>query len=386
MRETPGGYGGQRHRVSVVAVIESAPRIVRQLLRQSRNHRLREYLHRAASARTTMSNDIFLTALARMGLLQPGEYPSIYPLTGGVSSDIVRVDLASGPICLKRALPKLKVAADWQAPVERYRYEIEWMRVAAEVDSHAVPKILGEDRTSGLFAMQYLDPDRYPVWKTQLREGEISTATARSTGLRMAAIHGHTAGQLEIARRFATDHIFFPIRLEPYLCATAIKHPDCAHRLESLVRITGATRKALVHGDVSPKNILVGPQGPVFLDAECAWYGDPAFDLAFCLNHLLLKCIWRPQWQTGYIESFDALASSYLGNITWEAPADIEARAAHLLPGLLLGRVDGKSPVEYITTDSQRDRVRRVARALLLSPVDSLTGVRTAWQSELSRA
>ena len=333
-----------------------------------------------------MSNDIFLTALARMGLLQPGESPAIYPLAGGVSSDIVRVDLASGPICLKRALPKLKVAADWQAPVERNRYEIEWMRVAAEVDPHAVPGILGEDRSSGLFAMQYLDPDRYPVWKTQLREGEISTATARATGLRIAGIHGHTAGRLEIARRFATDHIFFPIRLEPYLCATAIRHPDCAHRLESLVRITGATRKALVHGDVSPKNILAGPQGPVFLDAECAWYGDPAFDLAFCLNHLLLKCIWRPQWQSRYIESFDALASSYLGSVTWEASADIEARAAHLLPGLLLGRVDGKSPVEYITTDLQRDRVRRVARGLLLSPIDSLTGVRTAWQSELARA
>ena len=332
-----------------------------------------------------MSNDSFLTALARMGLLQPGESPAIAPLTGGVSSDIVRVDLDSGPICIKRALPKLKVEADWRAPVERNQYEVEWMRIAAGIDPRAVPKVLSEDRETGMFAMEFLDATRYPVWKTQLRDGDISLDTAREVGRRLAAIHGRTAGHIEVAQKFSTDHIFFPIRLEPYLCATAKKHPDCAGRLESLVRVTGATKKALVHGDVSPKNILEGPDGPVFLDAECAWYGDPAFDLAFCLNHLLLKCVWRPQSQTRYLESFDALAGSYLASVTWEARTDIEARAAHLLPGLFLGRVDGKSPVEYITTDAERDRVRRVARALLLHPVERLADVRDAWQNELSK-
>jgi 5-methylthioribose kinase len=296
----------------------------------------------------------------------------------------VRVDLRSGPVCIKRALPRLKVQADWQAPVERNHYEIEWLRIVAGIDARAVPKVLGEDRETGMFAMEFLDSKRYPVWKAQLRDGEIRADTATEVGQRIAAIHGHTAGQLDFAQNFPTDHIFFPIRLEPYLCATAKKHPDCADRLESLVRITGATKKALVHGDVSPKNILAGPNGPVFLDAECAWYGDPSFDLAFCLNHLLLKCLWRPQWQARYLESFDALAASYLARVTWESRADIEERTAHLLPGLFLGRVDGKSPVEYITTDTQRDRVRRVARELLLHPVDNLAGVRVAWQRELA--
>jgi hypothetical protein len=122
----------------------------------------------------------------------------------------------------------------------------------------------------------------------------------------------------------------------------------------------------------------------VFLDAECAWYGDPAFDLAFCLNHLLLKCVWRPQWQDQYLQSFDTLAAGYLANVSWEPREDIEERCAHLLPGLFLGRIDGKSPVEYITTDVERNRVRRTARALLLQPVDSLAAIRTAWQRELA--
>ena len=330
-----------------------------------------------------MNDEPFLGALARMGLLEAGERPAIEPLTGGVSSDIVRVVLARGDLCVKRALPKLKVQADWKAPVERNRFEIEWMRTAARVVPDAVPRVLGEDAASGMFAMEFLDPAHHPVWKQQLRDGRISPDFAAAVGRTIAAIHGSTAGDAQVARAFPTDHIFFPIRLEPYLSATARRHPDCAERLESLVRITSATKKALVHGDVSPKNILAGPKGPVFLDAECAWYGDPAFDLAFCLNHLLLKCAWRPHWHAGYLQCFDALAGAYLGGVRWEPAADIEARTSHLLPGLFLGRIDGKSPVEYIVAEPQREAVRRVARKLLRDPVRSLAAVRSAWEAEI---
>ncbi len=122
----------------------------------------------------------------------------------------------------------------------------------------------------------------------------------------------------------------------------------------------------------------------MFLDAECAWWGDPAFDLAFCLNHLLLKCLWTPAASAGFLASFGALAESYLAGVDWEPPAALESRAAHLLPGLLLARVDGKSPVEYIPAESDKNRVRRVARALLAAPTDRLAEVRAAWEEELS--
>ncbi len=138
-----------------------------------------------------------------------------------------------------------------------------------------------------------------------------------------------------------------------------------------------------MHGDVSPKNILVGPEGPVFLDAECAWFGDPAFDLAFCLNHLLLKCLWTPRARAGFLRCFEALAASYLAGVAWEPAAEVEARTARLLPGLLLGRVDGKSPVEYLTGEADKNKVREVARALLATPVARLGEVRAAWAEEL---
>jgi aminoglycoside phosphotransferase (APT) family kinase protein len=320
-------------------------------------------------------------ALVRMGLTRPGEHVAITPLPGGVSSEIARADLESGAVCIKRALPRLKVKAHWEAPVERNRYEVEWIRIVSAIAPNAVPRILGEDAEGGMFAMEFLDGATHPVWKDQLRDGNISTTTARQVGSVLAAVHRHTAGATDTAAKFETDHIFFPIRLEPYLLATAVRHPDCAASLEHLVRITRTTRKALVHGDVSPKNILVGPRGPVFLDAECAWYGDPAFDLAFCLNHLLLKCTWRPQWQARYLECYTALSETYLAGVTWEPLADVEQRSSHLIAGLLLGRVDGKSPVEYLTSEADRDPVRTVARKLLHHPVDTLLQVRAAWES-----
>jgi len=331
-----------------------------------------------------MDNGTFLSALERMGLIAAGETPLMTPLAGGVSSDIVRVDLAQGPVCIKRALAKLKVEADWQAPVERNRWEHEWMKTAAEIVPDAVPGVIAEDAESGMFVMEYLDPQRYPVWKDQLRDGTFETNTAAEVGRRIGAIHNATSNRPDIAKTFSTDHIFVPIRLEPYLGATALKHPECAGRLEALSRLTATTKKALVHGDVSPKNILVGPSGPVFVDAECAWYGDPAFDLAFCLNHLLLKCVWRPKWTGNYLACFNALLEAYLEMVAWEEPAALELRAAHLLPGLFLGRVDGKSPVEYITAEEDRERVRRTAVTLLQQPVARLKDVAKLWSIQLA--
>jgi len=327
----------------------------------------------------------FRPALERMGLLAPGDPLALEPLTGGVSSDIFRAVLPGGSVCIKRALAKLKVEADWRAPTERNRYEVEWMRVAGAIVPNAVPAILGEDAEANLFAMTYLDPAEHPVWKQQLRDGIIDGSTAREVGRRLALIHSRTASRDDLAERFATDHIFFPIRLEPYLEATARANPECAPALEQLVRVTASTKRALVHGDVSPKNILVGPHGPVFVDAECAWYGDPAFDLGFCLNHLLLKCVWRPRWWAVYLQCFTTLFETYLSGVDWEPPATLEARVARLLPGLFLARVDGKSPVEYITDDRDREKVRRVARPLLLNPVERLAAIRDAWRADIAK-
>ncbi len=139
-------------------------------------------------------------ALDRMGLIGPGETPRFRPLDGGVSSEIWLVELPGRRFCLKRALPRLKVAQLWEAPVIRNHYEAAWFRAAGAICPEAVPRLLGEDEAAGLFAMEYLDPAEYPVWKPLLRDGHADPASAASVGERLARIHAATAGDAQIAR------------------------------------------------------------------------------------------------------------------------------------------------------------------------------------------
>jgi aminoglycoside phosphotransferase (APT) family kinase protein len=326
----------------------------------------------------------FARALRALGLAGSEPLAGV-PLTGGVSSDIWRIDTPQGPVCAKRALQTLRVAAEWHAPVERSRYEARWMQVAEAAAPGSAPRLLGQDPDSGVLVMSYLAPARHRLWKQQLLEGHADVETARRVGHTLARIHAHSAARPALAAQFDSGAIFFDIRLEPYLLATAAKHADLAVALQALVARTQGHRHALVHGDVSPKNILVGPQGPVLLDAECACWGDPAFDIAFCLNHLLLKCAWLPPRAGAFLRCFDALAEAYLQGVDWEPREALEARAAALLPGLLLARVDGKSPVEYLESAAQRDAVRSGARGFLRQPAARLCDLRAAWQRQIER-
>jgi aminoglycoside phosphotransferase (APT) family kinase protein len=330
----------------------------------------------------TSRSDIY-AILRRAGLLELHEQPMTEPLTGGVSSDIWRVDLPGRSVCVKRALARLKVKADWRAPVERNAYEAAWIRTAREAVPGAAPALLARDEAADALVMDFLDPTRWRLWKSELRDGHADEDDARAVGETLARIHAATAMRDEIAALFPTDAIFHDIRLEPYLLATGQRHPELANVLGYLARRTAETKLVLVHGDVSPKNILIGPDGPVFLDSECAWYGDPAFDLAFCLNHLLLKCLWTPPAAAGFLACFDALAETYLAGVVWEPRHRLETRTASLLPGLFLARVDGKSPVEYLTVEAQRARVRKVARRFLREPVGTLAPIRRAWAAEV---
>lgn len=320
-----------------------------------------------------------LVVLRRMGLVEPGEDVRFTPLTGGVSSDIHLVETARRRFCVKRALARLKVAAVWEVPTGRNAAEAAWIRQVGSWLPDAVPSLLGEDEALGLFAMAFLPPEHNPVWKAQLLDGQVDIAFAGRVGSDLGRIHAASAREPGLAARFAHDAIFGPIRIEPYLLATARAHPDLSAEIEAIAARTLATKKALVHGDVSPKNILCGERGPVFLDAECACFGDPAFDLAFCLNHLLLKGARRGMPRGAYRDAFEALTDAYLPGIDWEERSALEGRAAALLPVLFLARVDGKSPVEYLREEGERETVRRFARPLIADPRPDLIAIANAW-------
>ena len=316
-----------------------------------------------------------------LGLAREHEDVQALPLGGGVSSGIFRVDLHSGSYCVKQALPRFKVAKEWRVPVERVFSEIDYLRTVGGIVPGSVPRVIGQDDATKSFVMEFFGPE-FRNWKTQLLGGDVDARIAHHVGDVLGRIHSATADRADLAHRFATDDNFYAIRLEPYLVESARVHPQLADVLLALVTRTAATRRVLVHGDVSPRNILVGPNGPVLIDAECAWFGDPAFDLAFCLNHFLLKAAHLPQHAESLMSCFEVMTRAYFAHVHWEPTRELERRTASLLPGLTLARVAGKSPVEYLAEPS-RDRVCRLAIQLLLEQPTSLAVIATGWTGGL---
>jgi aminoglycoside phosphotransferase (APT) family kinase protein len=317
-----------------------------------------------------------------LGLVHGDEPVQAVPLTGGVSSGIYRIDLRSGSYCLKQALPKLKVAKEWNVPVERVFSEIGWLKTVDGIVPGHVPRVLGQDDATKSFVMEFLGPE-YRNWKMEMLAGRIDAALPGAAGGVLGRIHAATADKPDLAARFATDANFHAIRLEPYLVETSRVHPALAGQLLETVARTAGTRRVLVHGDVSPKNILAGPRGIVLLDAECAWFGDPAFDVAFCLNHFVLKAAHMPARAAELMAGYAAFAQAYFHHVQWEPRQALESRIALLLPGLTLARVDGKSPVEYLD-EPTRDAVRRAAISLLQASPTTLEGLARQWKQEFT--
>lgn len=321
-------------------------------------------------------------ALSAMGLKPDGPC-EIKALSGGVSCDVYEVRTPEARVCVKRALPKLRVAADWRASADRSHAEVAWFELVAGIDPNWVPAILGEDRPRHIFAMEFFPPETHPVWKDELAAGRADPAFAARVGEALSRIHGETAGRDDVARDFANGVQFHALRVDAYLLHSAAKHADVAPAIRAMAKNLAVARIALMHGDVSPKNILVGPDGPLFLDAETCCYGDPAFDLAFCLNHLLLKGLWHPEHLAAYGQCFSALTEAYFEGANWEVRAGLEKRTAGLLSALLLARIDGKSPVEYITAEPDKDFVRAIAKTFLKGGESRLDTMLARWTEAL---
>lgn len=291
--------------------------------------------------------------LEHLGVIASGEPVQLEPLSGGVSSDIWLVRRHSDIFVLKRARAQLKVAAEWRAPVNRGAAEAAWLGYVGAAVPGCTPRVLAADAETYAIALEYVDPSVYRNWKSSLLAGEIDVTMAGQLGRVLGRIHASSTRTPGLANRFANQELFESLRIKPYLLRTADAVPDARHAIGVVVDSLRATRRALVHGDLSPKNILVGP-GPIIIDAECATWGDPAFDAAFLLTHLALKEIRLMQHATDFRKAARQFEDEYLDEVTWEAPADLHDRIMSILPALMLARVAGASPVEYLDTAQQR--------------------------------
>ncbi|MDG2032820.1 MAG: aminoglycoside phosphotransferase family protein [Rhodospirillales bacterium] len=328
------------------------------------------------------SRQDIINALIRLNLVSNAEPLKLTELGGGISSEIYRVDTSSKSICVKRALPTLKSDRHWHVPVERSEAEWNWLNVANDIIPDIAPKPLGYDDQSNLVVMAYLDPKTFRNWKDLLRTGKIDPVIAGDVARNLVTIHNSTTNKPDFARQFANDEVFYKIRLEAYFLAAGRSVPEVNNHMVQLVADTAAQKYALVHGDVSPKNILVGPEGPVFIDSECAWYGEPAFDAAFCLTHFLLKCAWQPQWKSQYLACHKAFRQTYLDHVKWQEHEEMDRRITRLHLGMLLARVAGRSKVEYITELPEIEMIRKFAVRLLRHEIATTAEVAELWEKE----
>ena len=344
------------------------PSTVRTYLRTGRSavretlslRRTRFYCHLSSFDMETTK--AMLDRLIEDGVASPEAL--LEPLRGGVSSEIYLVTDRENRFVVKRALEKLNVAQEWYADVSRNQSEFDYIEYVSRFAPDSVPVL--KKKGTGYFTMEYLGME-YSNWKTLLLNGVWQEAHARMAGALLASVHTTSRGDPEAEKHFDNAHNFWELRLEPYLMATGARHLD----LEALFRAEATRladrRECLVHGDFSPKNILISGGRLVALDCEVANYGDPVFDYCFLLTHLLLKARWHASKGQPLRPLVEAFIGAYQNGALL---SDVQARryskdGGQLLAMLLLARVDGKSPVEYFNDEGPKDFVRTfVYRAL----------------------
>jgi 5-methylthioribose kinase len=284
-------------------------------------------------------------------------------LSHGVSGELEVVASADGEIVVKRALAKLRTAADWRSDPARSAVEADCLQVLGEIlPRGTVPRVLWVDKTRHAFGMERL-PAHLRPWKDRLLAGEIDMSTANRVGDLLGRIHSATAARSDLARRFDDRRFLFELRIRPFHERVAERCPDLAPPIASVVDRMLADRRCLVHGDYSPKNLLTDGTEVAVLDCEVAHWGDPRFDIGFCLAHLVLKLIKL----NASVSMVDAIGS-YLEGYATTGLRVLDAELSRATACIVLARIVGDSPVDYLTEPSQRQTAMQVGRSLLLDP------------------
>lgn len=317
-------------------------------------------------------------------LIQTGERLSISVLSGGVSSRTVLVE-SSGrpPFVLKQALAKLRVASDWFSSPDRVHREALAMRhLQFLAPPGTITSLLFDDFSGHVIAMSAV-PQPHRNWKEMLLvEPPVRNHIEQFANI-LSQIHINSRGHSSLSQIFGDRSIFDSLRLEPYYRYSAGCVPEARTFLYTLIEDTGRRSLTLVHGDFSPKNILVHKDKLVLVDHEVVHFGDPAFDVGFSLTHLLSKSLHLKQFRHDLLEAAQLFVSQYLEAIRSREPdRDYESRASRHTLACLLARVAGRSPFEYLTAE-ERMLQKNVALKLMNRPVLQLLDLIGEFEKEL---
>jgi len=315
------------------------------------------------------------------GRIGPRERADVVELAGGVSNIVLLVSLPERGerFVMKQARERLRVSEEWLCPVERIWREVQTLRLCGELlgsdlssdgASAIVPEVLWEDRANYVYAMTAA-PAGHQTWKERLLAGQVESDLATAAGRLLGRLHAGSWNVPQVAAEFADRMFYDQLRIDPYYRHLARRDAELAPAIERLIESVWSHRHALVHGDFSPKNLLVWPGRLMLIDFEVGHYGDPAFDLGFFLTHLVLKSVWAGRRRDEYLNLVDEFWRAYqteLANVVIPSElVDLEGRMLWNLAGCLLARVDGKSRVDYLASEREQ-AVRTLARGWLADP------------------
>ncbi len=326
--------------------------------------------------------------LVKHGLWPAGLPISVRELGGGVSNTVLLVEgKGSGGEerrwVVKQSLEKLRVKDDWRSERTRIFREAEAIQALGPVlGPETVPQIVHVGQDGYLFVMTAA-PAGSATWKEALLEGQVNMGVARQAGKLLARMITASHHDPSFRTAFADRTVFDQLRIDPYYRTTAARHPDVRPFIQKLIHETWQIRSALVHGDFSPKNMLVQDAHIFLIDFEVVHWGDPAFDAGFLLNHLFLKAFHQPQQARAYLSAASDFWTELVGGTDRAALVDFEIMTVRHLGALMLARIDGKSPVEYIRAESTKEHARRFAKWLMLEGTHSLEDTMSAARKAL---
>jgi 5-methylthioribose kinase len=320
-----------------------------------------------------------LDYLHSSGRIPPDEEPKLTVLAGGVSNRTVLVERPSGhgqAWVLKQALAKLRVQVDWFSPPERVHREALGLRWLAQLAPEgAITPFVFEDFQHHILAMGAV-PQPHQNWKTLLLAGQLESDHVAQFARLLGSIHRIGNERLaEVEPLFGDRGYFESLRLEPYYAYTSTQVDAATGFLTELIAETRVHRDTIVHGDYSPKNILVHEGRLVLLDHEVIHVGDPGFDLGFSLTHFLSKAHHIPAKRADFAEATSTYWRIYkeeAGDAPWTR--DLESRAVRHTLGCLLARVAGRSPLEYLDA-GERARQRAAVVRLMANPPATFAGL-----------
>jgi hypothetical protein len=312
--------------------------------------------------------------LRERGVVPASAELEVRELGWGISNVVLQVRWSDDCLVVKQSLPKLRVEADW--PFDRSRILVErdcMAYLSTLLPPGSVPLVRFTDEESFAFGMTCAPPGGV-LWKEALLDGVVDNAAAERAGSLLGRIHSAAAADESARRRFVDQTVLIQGRVDPYHLTAAQANPGLAPIIHAEVERLLGTQLTLVLGDYSPKNTFVYADRVLVLDFEVAHWGDPAFDVAFCVTHLALKACKFPHRASRYVGAARSFWGAYAGAVR-DDDGRTEAAAVRELGCLLLARIDGKSKIEYITDEPTQGFVRELAGGVLIGTETRLLSV-----------